>query len=262
MTVYIEYALAENFLYDYLLLRLAFFASREKTKWFKSAFSALLGAIFALLCPFIRLPSLLFLSLKIGVGLLLCLLAFGRLKTKREWGRYAFTALCFFFLTFGYGGALQAFSGRESLPPQAVFVGFALLSLTVVFLIRKLYEKRSVHAFTYPCTLTVGQNSVRALGYYDSGNKATKNGVPICFVSPELIYELFGTEWLKGGGTLRDETEITTVSGVKKIPVFKGEIAVETVRGKIEKIGVYFSPSKNMITREYKVLLHAATVRE
>lgn len=262
MTVYIEYALAENFVYDYVLLRLAFFASREKTKWFKVSFSALLGAIFALACPFITLPSVLFLCLKIGMGLLLCMLSFGRLKTRKEWGRYAFTALCFFFLTFGYGGALQAFSGKKALPPQAVFIGFAALSLSAVVLIRKLYEKRALHAFLYPCTLIYGQNSVRALGYYDSGNKATKNGVPVCFVSPEILYELLAEEMLKGGGTVGDETEIITVSGTKKISVFKGEIAVKTSRGKIEKSGVYFSPSKNMISREYKVLLNAATVGE
>lgn len=262
MIVYIEYALIENFLYDYVLLSLSFWASREKTKWYKLAFSALCGAIFALVCPFITLPSVLFLCVKIGVGLLLCILSFGRLKTKKEWGRYAFTALCFFFLTFGFGGAMQSFSGKKALPPPAVFIGFVLLSLSVAVLIRKLYEKRALHAFIYPCTLVFGQNNVRALGYYDSGNKATKNGVPICFISPELSYELLGEEWLKGGGTVCDEAEIITVSGGKKIAIFKGEIAVETSRGKIEKNGVYFSPSKNMITREYKVLLHAATVGE
>ncbi len=262
MTVYIEYALIENFLYDYVLLRLAFFAVREKTKWYKVAFSALFGAVFALVCPFIVLSSVLFLALKIGVGLLLCMICFGRLKTKKEWGRYAFTVLCFFFLTFGYGGAIQSFSGEKEIPPQAVFIGFTALSFSVVLLIQKIYQKRDLHAFIYPCTLVFGQNSARVSGYYDSGNKATKNGVPICFVSPEILYGLFGEELLEGGGTVRDETEIVTVSGVKKVPVFKGEIAVETSRGKIEKNAVYFSPSTNMISREYKVLLHAAILGE
>lgn len=262
MTVYIEYALIENFLYDYVLLRLAFFAAREKTKWYKAAFSALLGAAFALVCPFLSLQSVLFLVLKIGVGLLLCLLAFGRLKTKKEWGRYAFTALCFFFLTFCYGGALQAFSGKKALPPQAVFLGFSLLTLTLLCFVQKWYAKRSLQAFIYPCTLWWGTRTLVATGYYDSGNRATKNGVPICFVSPELLYALLGDEWLKGGGTCRDETEITTVSGVKAIALYKGEIEMEISRGITAKKAVYFSPSRNMITREYKVLLNAALIGE
>ena len=262
MTVYIEYALAENFLYDYVLLRLAFFASREKTKWFKTAFSALFGAVFALICPYISLPNGLFLTLKIGVGLLLCMLSFGRLKTKKEWGRYAFTALCFFFLTFGFGGAMQSFSGKSALPPPAVFIGFSALSLSAVLLIRKLYQKRVVHTLTYACTLTFGKSSVCTSGYYDSGNCATKNGVPICFVSPEIIYELFWEEILKSGGTVCDETEIVTVSGAKTIPLYQGEIAVENARKEITTRTVYFSPSGNMITREYKVLLNAAVLGE
>ena len=262
MTVYIEYALIENFLYDYVLLRLAFFASREKTKWFKAAFSALLGAVFAIVCPFISLPSALFLCLKIGVGLLLCMLSFGRLKTKKEWGRYAFTVLCFFCLTFGFGGALQSFSGKKALPPQAVFIGVVCLSLTFAALIQKLYQKRALHAFIYPCALSFGQNTVRSLGYYDSGNCAQKDGVPICFVSPEILYELFAEEILQGGGTVRDETEIKTLSGAKKTPLYKGELTVEISRGKIKQNTVYFSPSGNMISREYKVLLNAAVLGE
>ena len=86
--------------------------------------------------------------------------------------------------------------------------------------------------------------------------------MPICFVSPELLYVLLGDEWLKGGGTGRDETEITTVSGVKTIALYKGEIEMEIFRGITAKKAVYFSPSKNMITREYKVLLNAALIGE
>lgn len=262
MTVYIEYALIENFLYDYLLLRLAFFASREKTKWYKAAFSALIGAVFALVCPFIRLPTALFLLLKIGVGLLLCLLSFGRLQGKKGWGRYAFTALCFFLLTFSFGGAMQAFSGRRALPPPAVFFGFVCLSAAAIIGIRKLYQKRALHAFIYPCTLVLERKEVRAFGYYDSGNRAAKNGVPVCFVSPDLLYELFEAERLaeslKSGGTVCDETEIQTVSGSKKARLYKGEIRIEISRGKTARNAVYFSPSANMIFRDYKVLLNAA----
>lgn len=257
MVVYIEYALLENFLYDCVLLRLAFFASREKTKWLKIALSALLGSVFAVLCPFIVLPSALFLLLKIGVGALLCMLCFGRLKTKKEWGRYAFTVLCFYFLTFGYGGALLSFSHGKGATPQRVFVGFFCVSAGAIICIQKLYQKRALHAFIYPCTLSAGQNSVAVSGYYDSGNTATKNGMPICFVSPDALYALFGEQWLTDGGTGRDETEIRTLSGVQKVTLYQGEITVKTPRGEIAKSGVYFAPSKNMITREYKVLLHA-----
>ena len=260
MTVYIEYAFLENFLYDYVLLRLAFFASREKTKWYRLVLSAIFGAVFTLAYPFIRLPSVLYFLLKIGLGLMLCTLAFGRLKTKKEWGRYAFTVISFFSLTFGYGGAMLLFLEDTTLTPMVIFIGFAVLSAVFTLFIQKLYQKRTLHAFIYPCTLTFGLNRIVALGYYDSGNRAEKNGVPICFLSPELVYELFGEEILKGGGTVRDETEIITLSGGKKAPVYKGGLEVEISRGKTEKNTVYFSPSKNMISREYKVLLNAAVL--
>ena len=262
MSVYIEYALAENFLYDGIFLSLALYAAREKLRWRKILFSAAIGSAFALIYPFLKLPTLLGVLLKITVGCLLCMLAFGRIENAKDWKRYALTIFFFFLVAFGFGGALLgitrgAFS--QKIPSWIVFFCVCVFSFLTIYAIRKLYARKELYQYIYPCEIEANGNTVRADGFFDSGNQATKKGLPICFLSPELIYDLFLTKKAEGREQVRDEIEIRTISGTKKIPLYLGKIRVFDRRIKIEKT-VYFASSTNMIRREYKILLHAKTL--
>jgi len=258
MTVYIEYAFLENFLFDGALLALALYAAKAPFSWARLLLSAFLGAVFALVFPLLRLPNFLLYALKIAVGFLLPLLAYGRITTKKEWGRYAFTAVCFLSITFFIGGALSALFAElfPTVPTLAAVVGFSVLAAAALFLVREFRKKRELNAFLYDCQIEHGDKSFWVRGFLDSGNTATKNSIPVCFLSPEYVYELFGEEILKGGGQVCDEICITTLGGEKKLPLYKG---VLTVKGK-EKTQVYFAPAVNMISREYELLLNGSTL--
>ncbi len=252
MEIYIEYAFLENFLFDGGLLVLALYAAKSKIKWWRVCLSASLGGAFALLFPFIALPSFLKTALKFFVGALLCLLAFPRLKTRGEWRSCAWTTVFFFIFSFGFGGALLgAYANFQRVPSYLVYLGFTALCGASVFLLRKFYARKAVHKRIYPCTLLYGESRIHTQAFLDSGNLATKNGLPVCFLSPELFYELYGAEILEGGGQVCDEMSITTLSGGRKAALYHGEIEIEGT-----KKDVYFSPAVNMIGREYKVLLN------
>ncbi|MBQ8291613.1 MAG: sigma-E processing peptidase SpoIIGA [Clostridia bacterium] len=251
MTVYIEYAFIENFLIDLALLYL----SRLLTKTFSRVrlvfFAALIGATFAVLYPLISLPPALSYLLKTAVGMLLCLIAFGKVKTVKEWGRYALNVLCFFFLTFAFAGLLLTVN-----TPTPLFVVFAL-ALFAIFCVefaKRLYKNGKIKRFFYTCMLFHGEKHIKTVGYYDSGNLAQKDGLPVCFVSPELVYELVSDDvFLQEAGQVRDELCITTLNGERKYRLFKGEIVI-----KDEKTEVYFAASAHMVSREYKILLPAS----
>ena len=264
MTVYIEYAFLENFVFDGGLLLLTLFALKVPIKARRVLFSALFGAFFALIYPFLHLPKVLSLLLKIAVGLALCLLAFGRVKTKKEWGRYALTALLFFALSFAYGGTLTALTSgffKGKVPSVLVLAGFLLFAALVVVFTKKLYEKRALYAFIYDCAILYNQRRVAVLGYLDSGNLATKNDLPVCFVSPDIFYDLCGKEIVcgeeKDGGQVCDELQIRTLAGERKVPLCRGELEIKTPTGERTKKEVYFAMAANMISRDYKLLLQA-----
>ncbi|MBQ8685009.1 MAG: sigma-E processing peptidase SpoIIGA [Clostridia bacterium] len=247
MVVYVEYVLVENFLLDGMLLYLSLRATRVRPRRKSLFFSALCGSVFALLFPLAALPD----YLKLPFGFLLVLLCFPWKKGQNGWGKLFSVLAWFFALSFLFGGVLTALHGVFSfaLTPVFTLCGFFVLSLISIGLIRKLYQKRAISKYLYDCVILAEDRRKSVLGYLDSGNLALKGDTPVCFLSPEVFYELFVE---KREGQVFDEMKITTVSGEKRVRIFKGRIAVE----KAEK-EVYFSLSPNMLSREYKVLLNA-----
>lgn len=259
MEIYIEYVLIENFLYDFTLLWLAFRAARVKVSGWKLSLSACFGAVFAAVFPLLRIPLALGALVKIAMGALLCILVFERISTRKQWGKYLLTVILFFAFSFGFGGTLLVVYGPLSMggkvPSGLVFLGFTILSAVGVWLVKRLYARRVLFRRVYPCTLCIGEKRIHTEGFYDSGNFAMKNNLPVCFVSPVLIYDLVGMEILKEGGQVCDEMQISTLAGEKTVPLYEGKIAVEA-DGETVCVHTYFAPSAHMIGREYTVLLN------
>lgn len=233
------------------------------------ALSGMLGAGFALVYPLLLLPQILLIFLKIAVGFLLCLLPFPRLKTKKDLKKFALNAGIFFALTFLYGGALTAlFSALfpQKTPVFWVVIGFAVLSVCTFLLVQKIYEKRKLFQHIYACEIIYNQKITKTLGFRDSGNLASKNGVPVCFVSPDIFYDVFGEEILFqkpiDGGQVFDEMVFTTMSGEKKARIYMAKLRVEISGKEKVEINAYFCLSANMLNREYKVLLNAGIIRD
>ena len=258
MEIYIEYALLENFLYDGVLLWLAYYTAKVKGALWKLCLSAGLGAVFAAVYPLLGLPIGVGLVCKIAVGCLLCLMPFPALRARGQMRRYVFTCIVFFAFSFGFGGALLGIYGvtDEKVPSWLVFIGFAVLSASGVCLVKRLYAKRQVYCGCYDCRVQVDDVSVTAVGFYDSGNLAIHKNTPVCFISPAVLYDLIGEKIMKCGGQVCDEMYISTLGGQKRTSLYRGKIEVKTGAGNVS-CEVYFAPSKNMIGREYAVLIHA-----
>ena len=254
MVVYIEYAFAENFFIDSVLLYLALKASNAKIRRWRLLVSAFFGTVFALAFPLIALPSLLLTALKICVGLMMCAIALAKEKGKKQGDRYAFTAVCFFVCTAVFAGMLTALGVKTALVATCV-IPFGIATLGTI---KKLYQKRSREKFLYACAITYKQYKIETCGFYDSGNFACFQGVPVCFVSPELAFQFYETdEW-----QTQAETSIKTMSGEKSVRLYQGGLEIEE-NGKVFRLEkVYFAVSTNMLSREYKLLLHSRIFEE
>ena len=262
MEIYVEYALAENFLLDAMLLWLALKTARQKIIWGRICLAAALGAVFAVVFPLMRMGNVLAYLLKFAVGLLLCLIS---VKGKGA-GRYAITALIFFGYSFALGGALLALYSAFSLdykageggylveraPVGTVLGGSFLFCVVSVSLVKRLYKKRAMRRFLYSCKVVLGDRSVTAEGFLDSGNRATAHGIPVCFLSPDLAFDLLGER------SMTEEMTIVTVNGEKQIKIFLAD-SLEIYCGNRPNIirKVYFAPSGHIRAREYKIILNA-----
>lgn len=265
MEIYIEYALLENFLFDFALLYLAIRAAKVPVCIWRMALSAGVGAVFAVIFPLLILPKTLAYVLKFSVGFLMCVLPFKSLKTKKDRGMYALTSIFFFVFSFFFGGVLSAVTRdffQDSVPQGIVIVGFSLLIAFSVYWIGKLHKKRQIYAFLYDCELIFAEKKVKTQGFWDSGNLAMKDNLPVCFVCPSLFYDVFLEDiFQKERGQVCDEVQIQTLAGKKNVRLYKGRLAVQ--RGKeLLKREVYFAPSKNMLSRGYSLLLPSTIFEE
>ncbi len=284
MVVYVEYVFLENFVLDFTLLTLSLCSAKVKTAKKNLLFSALLGAAFALLFPLLSLPFFCESLLKFTIGFVLCFFAYPHIKTKKQRSRYAFICFFFFCFSFAFAGALFAVSymasqnaksyAIEKLPFSMVFAVFVFLCLFSFRAVQKLYQKKRVLSHTYSCAIPYNKRVVAVLGFLDSGNKATKNGVPVCFISPVSAYEIWQEDFLffeqktekatfdctaeneKYGGQVCDQITIQTLGGEKMLFVRLGELHVKLDNGCVKK-QVYFAVSPHILSQDYDLLLPA-----
>ncbi len=246
MVVYVELAFLENFCLDFLLLALTAYAAKASPRIGRLLLGGVVGGAFAVFFPLLSLPDFLKWGLKFAVGAILPLIALGR----RKWG---IGGLFFFLFTFSFGGVLLG--GVQNFPKWVRFPVFLALAFLTLVLVGKLYKRRALFAYIYDCELRVGEKRIKARGFLDSGNFASKEGLPVCFLSPDLFYDISQTGEEEGGQGC-DEMQIFTQAGAKKIPLLQGKLLVKQGRNDCEQ-RVYFALGANMIGREYKIILHS-----
>ena len=214
MTVYIEYVFLQNALLDGVILYVSLLATRQTFRKRDIFLSACLGGMFAVLYPLLILPVGVAEVLKWTFGALLCLLAVKRIKTKTDKKKYLLTCGLFYLCTFFIGGGVLAVLPGES---NVVIISLAALgfALALRMVIQKLYQKKQIHNFIYPCTLYQKGKSVQTAGFLDSGNTAQKNGLSVCFVAPDIFYELFKERIFEDRGQVQDEIRIKSLTGVQ-----------------------------------------------
>lgn len=277
MVVYIEYVLIENFVLDWLILTLALYAAKVAFSWLRTIAAALCGAGFALVFPLLPIPAFPAFFIKLFVGFLLC-----KIAAPKKLSRKNFFAVSAFFFCFSvaFAGLLLSISNAaiqkensyllNKFPFAFALASFAGFALICVRLLHALYRKRTLQRHLYLCTIVYKQKRVNVLAFLDSGNTATKNGEPVCFISPDAALDVWQEELLedlaakstKGMGQACDEITISTLGGEKTLRLFRANLLIKTNQKNDCKKDVYFAISPHILSQEYQVLLHTCIVDE
>lgn len=223
MTVYIEYALLENFILDGLLLYLAVRIAHGEVIPLRLLLAAIVGAGEALLFPVLALPLWCSYLVKILGGVVLASIAVKGVK------RSVFVSIAFFLLTFALGGLLTAaysFFGVsyeegngflvERAPVALVFGAAGVFAVLVGETARRFFRFGKEERSITPCTLEHGGRTVRWRGLADSGNLLEFRGRGVCVCSAAAIFALFGR-----GAREVGRIRVETVNGEKESPVFE-----------------------------------------
>lgn len=259
MEVYWEYAFAENFLLDGLLLYLALRAARGRVRWWNLLLAAAVGGAEAVVFPLFSLPTFAAYAVKLFGGLLLAVLAVSK-GTKKT---YLVTIAMFFALTFALGGLITAAYSFfrveyaegtgylvEKAPVGLIVALAGIFAVLVTVGIKRGYRYQKLKRNLFPCIVEVNGKKAEWTGLADSGNLLLFRGEPVCVISAITALALF-----KGREPVGRMT-VGTVNGGTEKPVF----VCDGLRVNGHDFGSCYFTVGDINTKEYRVILHTAFV--
>lgn len=201
MAVYIEYAILDNFIIDFILLFAVKKTLKLPTKNIWLILSAILGTVFAVVLPLLSLPSVLVVMLKGVVLPLMCILLCINCKK-----RYLYSILLTLAYTFVLGGILFALllitsdytlvggtiTYNADFPISVYLLALCLFGYLAYRLIKYLKLFAAKHNKIYNCKIDFLENTYRIEGFFDSGNILEKDGLPVVFLTDKILLARVG----------------------------------------------------------------------
>jgi len=260
--VYIEYALAENFIIDVSLLYVSLRLTGRRASLPLILISGGVGAAAAVIYPLFSFPPAIKILLKILTGALMCVIA----SPKKP----VFVCAAFFFISFAVGGGITALFSLPfaeenngeytlfSLPAPLVVCAACAFCAAAVFLANRLYSRARIIKSSVPCLIQNGGAAVKARALIDSGNNFYYKGNPVSMVSSRLAVKLLGD--IPARSPIY-EAEINTLTGTGKIKIIKAELlTIYFSDGEHRINGAYLGISGALNKGEYSVVLNGAYI--
>lgn len=243
MTVYVEYVIIDNFIFDYFLLSLALKNSNERQNKKRILLGAGFGTVMAIVFPMLKLHELLLLGLKVILACLMVAIS-GKFMSFKEFFKKVNKLV---FLTFFFGGAIYGalslleleysflYTTSNSLIPLGVLIGAGyLLYVGCNRLFNKLFERKMIYPFVCECVLYGKGQILKTRGFLDTGNHLLYHKTfPVCFASTELAKKLIISGIVEGSAVER--MLIKTVSGEAYVKIYE-----------IERMQIYFGDKANI----------------
>ena len=233
MIVYVEWVILDNLALDCLLGYLTLLILRAKPKWWRVAFSAVVGT--ALVFPFLFIrPSWARILYKVAVLIAVCLPLSDSARSLRR------NLVVYAALSAGVGG-LYYLATQTSLTMSygvvttsggkvALLAGAVLVSLYLVRQLRGIVRELKVKRHLVKVQLVNGNRFVFVKGFYDTGNTVVaSNGRGILFLSPKVKAELGDMSPLSG-------VEVHTISGKNAFDVYQIECIKIYSEGEVNTI--------------------------
>ena len=238
MTIYIEYAIADNLIIDYLLLKGSAQLLRLKTRRLFLFLSAALGTVFAVMFPLFNIAKAYSFLLKIACAALMCLTA-ARHRSARDYFLY-FNV--FLLITFIAGGAaygilyltginysVETYYQAKALPVGiTVFIAYLFVILIKSFT-KKIADGAIVACGLIDCEIVIKGVPFKVKAFYDSGNflEDKKTGLPV-IVADKKTFKKISEKVLM---IKRSDLSVVSAGSRFYLPLYK----IDYVRIKLKK---------------------------
>lgn len=191
LKVYIDLLLLFNFLIDALLLLSVACLLKRKVSFYRVVFASFLGS-FSIFFLFLPLSNLLLLFLKVLVSILLILITFSYRNFSYFWKNISY----FYFTSIVLGGVIYLWN--VSFPTTFFSSSYALNFFLLLFLapiaiayyVRKMRGMQENYLFYQEVQFSHHQQTIRGIGYLDSGNCLTYKRRPVVLATHQESFLL------------------------------------------------------------------------
>ena len=195
MIVYVEYVLLDNFLIDFVLLRLTSKVVKVQVGWWRYLIACAFGTIASFVLPLFYLPVVLGITIKLLIGIIMCKMCYWEQPFSVRFAAFLVLLACLYSL----GGLTIAFMFLLTKNPLEtfkmsyfglvpigllVFGTFCLISF-VCYLLKYSKERKQIAPFLQMVKLQIFGKTLELIGYLDTGNRLEDDasGLPIVVVS-------------------------------------------------------------------------------
>lgn len=196
MIVYLEYVLADNLFFDWLLLFVTAKLTKIKVKTYRIWLGACVGSIGAVVISLLNGSVWSFVA-KIILFVGICSVAFAS-KNAKKW---ISSSAVFLFLTFVAGGTIigvfyllkidflagTVLSYVSQVPLGLICLGVLCFLGFLKGIVSEINKQKKLKKFGCRVSLTLFGKTLELQGIFDSGNSLVDGGKPVCFlcVCPE-----------------------------------------------------------------------------
>lgn len=282
MDIFIEYAIIDNMVINYVLLFSTAKTVHSRTPKWQFFLSSALGTVGAMVLPFVQIHLAVVFILKIALGIAMVLL----ISTKDNFLKISIKFCIFLAYTFLLGGACIGFlsltqadlSSFATLNYSATFP-IGIMVLTIFLFVRFVHhgvlyinERRIIAPFLCEIEIGINGKSHKLSAFVDSGNRLSdpETDLPVTIVSWNWLKHYVETDEqkkIRGQDTknlsLKNAhlIEVGTVMEAKsKILVFAPDFMFINGEKKEMMLGVTFEKFNDLVS--YDALLHPAALQK
>ena len=203
MQVYIEDALLDTTVINFVILYLTVFSLKQKIVLVRLILSALLGSIFSLLLTLVSMSLFITLSLKLISGLIMVAISINFFDFKTFFLSFlVFASFTFliggfcFFIIYLLGGEVYSIATMSYNLPISLGLITLLIGLYVLFLIKIIkvfYKRQKLNNFYYDLYLSVNNKTKKIKAYLDTGNllQDPNTGQPILVLGLNRFLDIY-----------------------------------------------------------------------
>ena len=244
MEVYIEYAILDNFVMDYLIISLACVGRNKKNGVKKRIISALFGTVFAVYLPILKIAAPFNYICKILVGVLMVFFS----GCFYNFINFLYRTALFFLVTFMFGGIIYGVASLTGIKYDYInniyqskiplFVWLLLGGIIYLILYKTFgvfYRKKKIFPFLRKCELYADGQKLKTQGFIDSGNGIIfKDFYSVCVADSVLADRLNKCGLLQG--RFVGKVDFQTASGKSVMKIYE-----------LDKIKVFYDEKENII---------------